>query len=330
MSLLTKDQITPAVGCIFALLMCLCLTQPAFAVNLLGSDDEVLWKSGSLLYIKLEEQDKDKGGKAQPNDHPVTLEGGEISDALNLIEFWQKQGFFKSADKEPDKVFSLQQTRLLGQYIAEGLAKAKPGQDIIFALSRLQKLGLGMKDTVYDAGRVFYKDNRLHIIIGDYERPRDKGLEAAAGGFGINEIQYFFTHGRRAGASDFKKNLIIGDGVDIFKQGNKTRKDWLVIDIAAASKAFIAKNQKKEQPAGTVDAEAIRIEAARMAKERREMRAEMARMRKEMKDISGNGNEGASAETVEERINTLDELLEKELITREEYEARRKEILNDI
>ena len=177
---------------------------------------------------------------------------------------------------------------------------------------------------------MFYQDGRLHIIIGDYDRPKDKAMEAAAGGWGINELQYFFAHGSRGKSSDFKRNLILGDGIDLYKQGKKKRKDWLVIDIAAASRAFIARTQKKEQPEGTVNSEAIRIEAARMAKERREMRAEMARMRKEMKGISGDGNGGASAETIEERISTLDELLEKNLITQEEYDNRRKAILNEI
>jgi hypothetical protein len=44
--------------------------------------------------------------------------------------------------------------------------------------------------------------------------------------------------------------------------------------------------------------------------------------------LSRNGDN--SAQTVEERIATLDELLDKKLITQEEYERKRQEILNEI
>ena len=57
------------------------------------------------------------------------------------------------------------------------------------------------------------------------------------------------------------------------------------------------------------------------------VRAEMARMRKEMKELSP---ETASTKSPEERIATLEQLREKELITQEEYDSRRQEILNDI
>ncbi len=64
-----------------------------------------------------------------------------------------------------------------------------------------------------------------------------------------------------------------------------------------------------------------------MARERRQMRIEMARMRKEMKELS---SDPVSDKSPEERFTTLEQLREKELITQEEYESRRREILNDI
>ena len=71
----------------------------------------------------------------------------------------------------------------------------------------------------------------------------------------------------------------------------------------------------------------MKIEAAKLAKQRREMRAEMARMRKEVQNIS---KESSSTKSIEERMITLDELLAKKLITQEEYDKKRQEILGDI
>ena len=294
------------------------------AANLLGDDKDLLWESGVNLRIALAKQDKSPGGKTLPNSHPVALNAKDITDALSGIEFWEKEGILKSA--EENTVFSISQARLLGNFLSQGLAKARPDQDIVFVLANLKKGSFGIKNKVYMAGRAFYLDNKLHIIIGDYDRSGDKGMEAAAGGAGITEVQYYFTTGSRSSASGFKKTVVSGNGIDVYsREAKKRRLDWLVIDVPAAAAAYVAKTTKKE-PSGGADAAAIHAETEKLAKERREMRAEMARMRKEM---SGSANSGGQLST-EERLSELDELHKKKLISDEEYEQKRKEILDDI
>ena len=51
----------------------------------------------------------------------------------------------------------------------------------------------------------------------------------------------------------------------------------------------------------------------------------MARIRKEMK-----GNNSGTEETIEDRLKELKELMDKELISKEEYDKKRTEILNEI
>lgn len=294
-----------------------------FAVDIFG-DDDILWKSGINLYIKFARQDKSPGAKTPPNSHPVVLGAQEITDALTAVEFWEKEGLLRK-DKSTT-VFTIQQARLLGNYLALGLAKAKSDQDIVFALSALKKGFLGISDRAYMAGRAFYKDDRLHIIIGDYDRPPDKGMENAVAATGPNELQYYFTEGSRSSSSSgFKKNIVTGNGIEAYQQNGKLRKDWFVLDVHAAAQALTAKSQKQGAPSAA-DSAAIQQEAAKMANERREMRAEMARMRKEMSE-SSNSNGG---KTAEERLAELDELHKKKLITDAEYEEKRKQILNDL
>jgi hypothetical protein len=307
---------------VITLLLCI-LPSLTYSIEIFGDDKDILWQSGVNLYIKFGKQDKSAGGKTLPNSHPVELDAKEITDALSAIEYWEKEGFFK--DAEANTVFSVSQNRLLGNYLSLGLAKAKPGQDILFVLSYLKKGALGFKDKLFVAGRAFYLDNRLHIIIGDYDRPVDKGKEAVEGGAGITEVQYFFTTGSRSDASKFKKSLVTGNGVDLYYKGNKRRRDWFVIDVPVAAAAYVAKNEKKDKPSAA-DSEALRQEAARMAQERREMRAEMARMRKEMSESRGD----RETLTPEERLSELEELHKKGLISDAEYEQKRKEILDDI
>ena len=296
----------------------------------LFGDDDVLWKSGENLYIKLVDQDRSGDGKTPHNDQPVTLDPKSITNALMQVEYWEKEN--SSSSDEANNVFASSQARLLGTYLAQGLAVAKPDQDIVFTLATLKNVALGIiKERVYMAGRAFYKDNHLHIILGDYDRPTDKGKEAAAGGAGVTEVKYFLDEGSRGSPSSFKKTVITGNGIELQLQGNRKRRDWLVIDVPVAAQAYVARLEAKKNNNKSTDinTEALEAESAKLAKERREMRAEMARMRKEMEEMSS-GDSGGSAKTIEERIATLDELLEKNLITKDEYDKKRKEILGDI
>ncbi len=291
--------------------------------------DEVLWKSGENLYIKITKQDKYKNGRVIPNQHPASLQPKQIRNALSNIYVWNKS-FFTGALKEGEEaetIFSREQARLLGSFIAAGLKKARPDEDVVFALSRRKKKFLFMKDTTYTAGRVFYVNGKLNVIIGDYDRLGDKFKERAYASAGGVEVKYYFTPGKRAKRSGFKKAVITSDGFNTYTENGKTRKDWFVIDLKLASEAFLAEQSGNKPQVNTVENEKLRQEAARSAKERREMRLEMARLRKEMKQSQG---QQAGKRTVEERLQQLESLKAKKLLTDEEYELLRKEILADI
>ena len=288
--------------------------------------DEDIWKSGLNLYVRLTEQDDAESGRPPPNQHPVSLDPAAITNSLTDIQVWDKHWFKKD---EIEEVFAPEQARLLGQQLSIALRKAAPGQDVVFAVSRSETKMFAIKDISYTAGRAFYVNDRLNIIIGDFMRAPDKFQERATSSAGIMEIKYYFRHGRRDDPSDFKSAIMTGEGVDVYTEDGKRRSDWLVIDVNRASAAYLAQQKADEPGATTVSDEALRQETARLAQERREMRLEMARLRKE---VGGNGQSGAASPAlpVESRLKTLDELHQKKLISDEEYERKRQEILNDL
>ena len=289
-----------------------------------GTNDEVLWRSGSNLYIRLTDQDQSKKDVTPPNSHPVRLNANQITNALEGLEAWSGGGFFKK--KELRSLFSLQQARLLGQFISAGLAKARPDQDIVFVLARSEKKYFVLQNTGYTGGRAFYLDGRLHLIIGDYDNEGDRFKETVQRSHGVTETRQYFKHGRRAKSAGFKGTIVGRAGIEAHVDGKKTRRDWIEIDLEQAATVYLA--EKAEQaPQETVTSAAMQAEAARMARERREMRLEMAKMRKEMQSSPGGDNSG---QTIEQRLLTLKELRDKELISPEEYQQKREEILGDI
>lgn len=293
--------------------------------------DEDLWKSGLNLYVRLTEQEDSLGASTPPNEHPVVLNGQEITNALNTLEVWDKKSFMNVFRKSEGAVtvFSPSQAGTLGLYIAEGLKRATPRQEIMFVVARNEKGFLNVRETSYTAGRAFYAGGRLNLIIGDFAKPADRFQERAYQSSGVEEIHYFFAHGKRGKASGFDRAVMSRPGIQINEVAGKPRFDWLLIDVPAASAAYIAAVDAAKGAAEAEGNKAIQEEAERLAAERRELRAEMARMRKEMKEISGEGG-GTSKADMEARLAKLNELYEKKLISKEEYESKRQALLEEI
>ncbi len=279
----------------------------------------ILWESGLSLYIKIDNQDEAK----QANSHPVNLDAEMIDNSLRLLKIWDKN-FYEEGDAE--RVFSINQSRLLGKHIAEGLKLAKPNEDIVFSLASMKKGALGASEPKFMGGRAFFLNNELNIIIGDYDRPRDKGMEAAVGSSGVTEIKYHIKVGKRNKASKFNKNMIKVDGITNVKINSKTRKDWFTLNLDKTKIVVFNERELKRRSSKEYKQEKLfKDEAAKLAKERREMRLEMARLRKEM-----GGNKSSDVESIEERLKKLKDLMDKELISKEEYDKKKTEILNEI
>ena len=296
----------------------------AIAIDWFGDDGEkegVIWSSGINRYIKYVEQDESKFGR---NEHPVELNKKDIQFALSALEM--PDDSFLASSEETKNIFTVQQIQLLSEQLPKGLENAKPEQDIIFVLESVETKMLGLKEKNYTTGRIFFNGNKLNILIGEYKFFRSDAFERAYDPGGQGEVPYNFNMGKRSKASKAFKGMFVNvTGVEN-KKLNEIRHDWFVIDVKLAAEAYVSQKNKIENPATKYDKQ-LEIEAAKLAKQRREMRIEMARMRKEVKDISANQS---AANSIEGRMATLNQLLDKKLISQDEYDNKRKEILSDI
>ena len=120
--------------------------------------------------------------------------------------------------------------------------------------------------------------------------------------------------------------LLKVDGIDYAAVNSKTRKDWVLLNLSKTKEIIASKNESKRRNTKEYKQDRLlKDEAAKLAKERREMRLEMARLRKEM-----NENKSGPDLSIEERLEKLQAIRDKDLITKEEYDKRRTEILNEI
>jgi hypothetical protein len=293
-------------------------TQYAYA----ASNDDVLWKSGFHFVVKYDQQDSGKLGK---NDHPVELNDSTISNALDALRYEDKSLLTGKVEILP--VFTVNQVEVLSKQLAKGLKDASPEQDIIFVLGNSGQKLLILKDNTFLAGRAFYKDDRLNIILGDFDRGRNEAFEAVYDPSGNERIPYTFNYGYRTKTNTgFKNDIVNVPGVLTKVIGNDVRQNWFVIDVNEAAAAAVARKKREEQGI-TGNTEAMQREAEKLAQERRQLRLEMAKMRKEMEE-SGAVNPGGL--NIEERLLRLEQLKDKGLITEDEYQAKRREVLEDI
>jgi hypothetical protein len=286
-----------------------------------GEKEDVIWSLGLNRYLKYTEQDEAKFGQ---NEHPVELNKKELQLALRALEI-PDDSFFAS-DEETKTVFTVRQTQLLSEQLPKALKNAKPNQDIIFVLESVESKLLGLKEKAFIAGRIFFKKGKLNIIFGEYNFFRNEAFEKAYDPGGQSAVPYNFNLGKRTKPSKVFKGIPVNATGIENKKLNKIRHDWFVIDVKVAAEAYVAGKNKIENPATKYDKQ-LEQETAKLAKQRREMRAEMARMRKEVQAVSKGSR---TTKSIEERMATLDQLLNEKLITQEEYDSKRQEILNDI
>lgn len=284
--------------------------------------DREIWKEGEQ-YVGLAARD----AGAAPNQHPAELDVGDVRDALRSLELWEKGGLLREEQSTP--LFTQGQAETLGRYLPEALARAKPDQDALFVVRGYGSIALDtLKEREWTSGRVFYVDGKLNLIIGSFKIKKDRGKRNAEASYGVlNDYSdlYFDTGTRRERSAKMPGRVVSSAGVSFAGGDDGSRPDWIVIDVAKAALAYreglVPEDEKKRETSA-------RQEAAKLTLERRQMREEMARLRQELKQLKSGG--GASAQSVEERLATLQELKTKALISEEEYRRRRDEILGDI
>ena len=90
-------------------------------------------------------------------------------------------------------------------------------------------------------------------------------------------------------SNHFKDSIIGVTGVAQKVIKGEPRLDWIEIDIKLAAEAYVARKKERENPQ-LQGSQALKVEAAKLAKQRREMRAEMARLRKDVEQRNNNAS----------------------------------------
>ena len=326
---------------------------PALALDLLDSvkglipreEGGVLW-SDHQQFVKLISQDGMQNNQPTPeNSHPTRINTDDLARVMASLH--------TSAPKKTPaygnivRVFSDQEITVLAARLADALARANRNQDVVFAVTGVHD-DLGTAYPRSTAGRLFMLDGKLNLIFGDQ-------LAVASDEEKFSTSHYSRPHraGRRSMSIARHTRIAPGPGITFAPGKAFSREDWIQVDIPVVVAAYKGPRIPTDPTAAAVPAPAAG--GGGLSPERQEtmrLREELARMRKEL-EASRNvqptvpastsvpatppapaaatavTTQEQSFATIEQRLSALKSLYDRQLITKEEYDSKRKEIITE-
>ena len=185
---------------------------------------------GPAAYVRIETRERG----APLNQHPVAIEPATLRALLTRVQLPQKDN---------DPVFNAADLDEIVAPLAQALAQVLPEQDVSFAVSgRHRALGLIVPREVTTA-RVFFAEGRMNLIFGLVRQDWESRYRATA-------YLIPFEPGKRAAPVDRSVRVSAGGAV-------AKRPDWLVLDPAAPATVATPTEPALPKPAVVIPATGV-------------------------------------------------------------------------
>lgn len=251
---------------------------------------QTVWKVRDQ-FVNVVPQERGGSTPVVANDHPAMVSSAEIRRALaSVVVVMPGKG-------APAPLFSETELKVLEDAGVKGLRQAGPDEDVTFAVFGYYSTLEGfLKETKVTTGRMFYQDGRLNLILGIVHRDvmdnEDRRL-------------YPFVPGSRLKPSAIDGRIAAAAGGVPF---TTKRPDWLVFSPYSDAPPVTEAAQPRPEPDAPVVVPA-------------------APSQKTPKMVDRPANQPKS---LEERLIILNGLKNKGLVTDDEYQKKRLEILNEL
>jgi hypothetical protein len=227
---------------------------------------------------------------AAANQHPARLEPEWLRQQLAVVRV--------TARGANQPLFGADELAELIEPLAQAFSVAGPGDDLLLLSTSRRNEGLLIQPSGITA-RLFVQAGALHLIVNDARRDFVSEYRAT-------QIEPRFTFGSRQAA---------GTAALQSSAATSRRGDWLVVPLSASVAAPAAPAAPAMAPAAA--AAAVAAPAA----------APAAPAAPVAPAAAPRNRDAAFAEEIEQRLVTLKRLRDRGLITEQEYEQKRREIL---
>lgn len=255
---------------------------------------------GEFAYVRIERAQ----AQAAPGLHPVQLAPEVLRAALAALRIG------KAAD---EALFNDDELAEIVPPLVKALAELQPAQDLAFAVAGRHGGWTALAARVVTTGRMFRSAAGLQLIVGLAHRPFESQYRAT--GYLIP-----FEPGRRAEVVD-PAAVISGMPLSV----GAARPDWVTLTLAPAAAqaaAPVSSPPPAPAPAATAAAAASVVPAAPAAAATAVAPAPAA--------AATRSRDAAFYEEQETRLRALKRLRDGGLITEEEYQQKRKQVLDQL
>jgi len=262
-----------------------------------------IWHQGEYSYVRLAKPDKG----VENLEHPAEISPEQLQQILTAIRYqraWLNLGnLVKPKDYD---LFTAEEAEGIAPYLAQGLKEANSSQWVDFSLEvhRGQLIIFG-SDQVTD-GVAFVKEGKLNLAFRNISEKLGQETTPNI----VSPLKAFPGSAR----------LVPGKGQELSKnkKGRQTA-NWLIIDLKAPAKSeevkpSVMEEEKKAEPEKV--AQPPELEKPQPAPEKPATAAEPSQPK--------------SQKSIKERLTELRELYDQGLITEDDYNKRREEILKEL
>lgn len=229
-------------------------------------------------------------------EHPVALKTKEVSEILGNLRYSKKVLFKWRGDYE---VFFKSEIDNLSKQLSRALQDASPTEWIEFASTVQSRDSIDPVALLTD-GYVFKKDGKLHIVFLNLKSEVAKNKRPRGG----DPREWFSLGFKRINYTEEMSAPPVIPGTRFF---DKPHDNWVVIDAVSLLNPKKETNAKVEEPETVYQPNKIKETSA-------EARVPETFTRKSLVD----------------RMRILKELFDNDLITEQEYQKKKEEILNEL
>jgi hypothetical protein len=179
---------------------------------------------------------------SKPNEHPAQVTQQELYDALGALRMVCRTSLIKTKQRA-QPVFVETERQILARELSRGLANARSGEDITFALIAMHE-GQLSKERQIVAGRAFQQGGKLNLIFGELHKPTGEGSFSDTRGLGYERDLRLdpFTVGFRSKARKGPGRIASGRGISYVGGRN----DWIEIDLPTVLANMKSRNSGSE------------------------------------------------------------------------------------
>ena len=267
------------------------------------------------------------------NSHPIKISPEILRRILKQLTYKYDR------DERDIPLFSNKELTLLSEHVPKALRAAKPNEDITFVVKGPHSSARwSFKEERLTAGRIFVVNNQLNLIIGAVQVNLQPTLDERYQGNVWETAKLTYDIGHRNKIHKYEGLILVyNEKAKGIHRKSAQRKDWFIFTNTAYQEAKQSieggGGTKKQQSLSKEQYKSLQQQIDSLQKELNKKNSSPPRQRVQRKETATTKQKpenNNSSYSLEQRLKTIESLHKKGILSEEEYNKKRQEILRGL